>query len=281
MLQMSFGLALGGGGARGLAHIEFLKVLDDLGIKPSVISGTSIGAIVGAFYATGMSGREIEQLVDKLNFLKIGSFFFFFFLDITGLIKGKGVERFFRENLPIKSFEELPIKLKIVAADFWNREEIIFNQGDLIKAIRSSMSVPGILKPIKAKNRILVDGGTVNPLPYDIIRNDCDYTIAIDVSGVREPSGRKEIPTIFESLMMTFELLEHSLIEEKMKISKPDLYVKPAIINIDLLDFHKIDRIRESINDDVRKFRNNIIELLNLSSSSLLWRRLEKKLKNQ
>ena len=267
------GLALGGGGARGLCHIQFCKALDDLGLNPAVISGTSMGAIVGGFYAAGMSGKEMEKLVDKISLLEFTKMLDFAILQPTGLVKGKAVIEFFEKHLPVKTFEELKIPLKIVATDFWHRKEVIFDSGPLIPAIRASISIPAIFVPVKIDGVVLIDGGTVNPLPFDIIKDACDLLIAIDVSGTSEPSKSHPIPSMFESIMTSFQIMETALLKNKMKYVAPDIYMKPDLVNFQVLDFHRDKEIMESVKNDVKQFK----EMLKKKISENGEKRIKKK----
>jgi len=135
----TIGLALGGGGARGLCHIDFCMALDEMGLKPTIISGTSIGAIAGGFYAAGVSGAGMEEILEQIGIREISKMVDFSILNPSGLVKGKGVTDFLCKHLPAKTFEELLIPLKVVATDYWRREEVIFDSGDLIPAIRASI----------------------------------------------------------------------------------------------------------------------------------------------
>ena len=249
------GLALGGGGARGLCHIAFLKALDEMGYKPSIIAGTSMGAIIGAFYAAGISGREMEQILDKIGILEIRKMVDINILDNSSILKGKGVEEFFQRHIPIRTFEDLQIPLKIVAADFWRSKQVILSSGPLVPAIRASMSLPGIFEPIKMNDLVLIDGGAVNPVPYDIIRRDCDILIAIDVSGIRAPKKGDPIPSMFDGVMATFDIMMNSMIANQMKKIRPDIYIKPPLQNVRILDFHHMDTIMDCVKEDVVWFR--------------------------
>jgi len=155
------GLTLGSGGAKGLSHIAFIKVLDEKDIKPAVISGTSIGALIGAFYAGGMSGLQMEDLFDDMGIRRMGSMMDPSIFSNSGLLKGKKVEAFLADNLPCRDFSDLPIPLKVVATDFWNREEVVFSSGDLVTAVCASISVPVVMEPKLVEDRVLTDGGAV------------------------------------------------------------------------------------------------------------------------
>jgi NTE family protein len=260
MKKKRIGLALGGGGAKGLCHIAFLKALDEMGLKPSVIAGTSIGAIIGGFYAAGVSGAQMEDILRKVKISDVQKM-----MDISGslasaFLKGKGVERFFHKHIPARRFEDLQIPLKVVATDFWQRKEIVFAAGELIPAIRASMSIPGLFRPVKIGATVFVDGGAVNPLPYDILRKDCDVLIAIDVSGAKAPLGQDPMPSFMESIMSTFQIMQGSIVENKMRISRPDIYIKPELKNIRVLEFYRYAEIITGVKDDVERLKREVLE---------------------
>jgi NTE family protein len=258
MKKKKIGLALGGGGAKGLCHIAFLKALDEMRLKPSVIAGTSIGAIIGAFYAAGVSGAQIEEIFRTVRIAQINKMVDFSGPLASAFLKGKGVERFFHKHIPARHFKDLRIPLKIVATDFWRRREVIFASGELVPAIRASMSIPGLFKPVKIGDTVLVDGGAVNPLPYDILCTECDILVAIDVSGAKTPRREDHIPSFMESIMSTFQIMQRSIVEQKMRISRPNIYIKPELKNIRVLDFYRYAEIMRGVQDDVERFRHEV-----------------------
>lgn len=258
MKKKRIGLALGGGGAKGLCHIAFLKALDEMGLRPSVIAGTSIGAIIGGFYAAGVSGAQMEEILRKVRVLDINKMVDFSGPLTSAFLKGKGVERFFHKHIPAQRFKDLHIPLKVVATDFWRRREVVFTSGELIPAIRASMSIPGLFKPVKDGNTVLVDGGAVNPLPYDTIRTECDVLIAIDVSGAKTSPGHNQMPSFVESIMSSFQIMQRSIVEHKMQISKPDIYIKPELKNIRVLEFYRYAEIMRGVKDDVEQFKHEV-----------------------
>jgi NTE family protein len=260
MKKKRIGLALGGGGAKGFCHIAFLKALDEMGLKPVVIAGTSIGAIVGAFYAAGVSAAEMEDVLRKVRIKDVNRM-----VDFSGslTLKGKGFERFLYRLLPVRSFEELKIPLKVVATDFWRRREVIFERGELIPAIRASMSIPGLIKPVKIGDTVLVDGGAVNPVPYDTIRDECDILIAINVSGSKTSLRQDNMPSLMESIMSTFQIMQTSIVEHKLRISPPDIYIKPELKNIKALEFYRYAEIMNGVNNDVQHFKDEVSKWIN------------------
>ena len=252
----SIALALGGGGARGLAHIPILEAFDELGIRPKVIAGTSIGALFGAAYAAGLSGKEIrahakEVLKRRLDLVR----------DLySARVRTKGgllnalaprpaflsAERLLDIVLPAKlarDFDHLTIPLKIVASDFYAQEAVVFSSGPLRTAVGASIALPVIFQPMVVEGRVLIDGGLVNPLPFDVVADEADLTVAVDASGspVRRPG--REIPKAWETLFAANFIFERSIIREKLRTSQPDLYIDAGTSRFQILDFLKIDEI--------------------------------------
>ena len=265
----TIGIAFGAGGARGIAHILMIEALDELGIKPSIIAGSSIGAVVGAFYAAGFSSKDMKEILNQLINPKSDSVFDFLLKsDIvkmftmfdpqfikSGFIKGEKFQKYMESHLKVSRFEELKIPLKIVATDYWQKEAVVFEKGDLIQPIKASYSLPGLFTPVKIKNRILIDGGAVNPLPFDLIMNQCDITIAIDVTAFKAQS-ESEIPPTFDSVFTTYQTMQNSIIKERLKFLKPDIYIRPEIFDVRVFDFVKADLIfkqAESAKDELKK----------------------------
>jgi NTE family protein len=257
------GLALGGGGAKGLSHIAFLKALDELGIRPVVIAGTSIGAVIGALYAAGVSGAGLEQLLETVGFIELSKIVLdFSVLSDSAIFTGKRVEEFLARRLPFQTFEEIKIPLKVVATDFWNRREVIFESGNLISAIRASMAMPAVFEPVLLDGKVLIDGGAVNPLPYDLIRQESDLTIAIDASGEKTYTPKDPVPNMVESILSTFQIMQAAIVGAKKSLLPPDIYVKPALTNIRVLDFYRYKEILAGVQDEVQKFKETLQNLL-------------------
>jgi NTE family protein len=257
------GVALGAGGAKGLSHIAFLKALDELGVRPAVVAGTSIGAVIGAFYAAGVSGERLEQLVRDMGLRDLSKMVLdFSLLSESGIYKGKGVEDFLAREIPARSFEEMQIPLKVVATNFWDRRQVVFDKGSLITGVRASMAMPAIFEPVVLNDMVLVDGGAVNPLPYDLLRGECDLTIAIDVSGEKTSAPGKPVPNMVESILSTFQIMQAAIVEAKRRLNPPDIYVKPALTNIRVLDFYRYKEILAAVEDEVAGFKERLERLL-------------------
>ena len=266
----SIGLALGSGGASGLAHILMLEVFDELGIKPSVIAGSSIGSIIGALYASGLSGKEIRDIVSEFSGSDMEVFrtlirgdsglelmdLLKFDLDAGGLVDSQGFLNFLKQKIDHSTFEELPIRLKVVAADYRKRTQVVFETGELIPAVRSSMAVPGLFAPVVFEDRLLVDGGTVNPLPYDLLEGECDIMVAIDVGGESVDGTKK--PDFTDVLFNTFEIMQQAITCQKMKYLKPDIYIRPDIKDIRLLHFHRSQEIFEQAGPGAEELKTEL-----------------------
>jgi NTE family protein len=243
-------LALGGGGARGLAHIEILEVFDELGIKPHRLSGASIGGAFAAAYASGTSAAEIRAYVDRLVISKGDRLVDVFtkkdlwkWLDVIdfrrrGAVKVDNLAMLVDDGIIAPAFEDLAIPLKLVAADYWNRETVILDHGDLATAVKASMAIPGLFAPVEIGGRLLIDGGAVDPVPYDAWLDDCDITVAVDVSGART-AGRSRTPGFFDLVFNSFQIMQRAIVEEKMKRIPPDILVRPDIRDVRMFEFFK------------------------------------------
>ena len=175
------GLALGSGSARGLAHLGVIRAIADAGIEPDFITGTSMGALIGAIHAAGKLD-ELEATFLSFDWKKTVSFFDVV-LPKSGLLDGAKVGELVRAHVHADAIEALPISFAAVATDIVSGEEIVIRSGDVIEAVRASISVPGIFTPVKSNGRILVDGGLTNPVPVSVARSlGADIVIAVDLN---------------------------------------------------------------------------------------------------
>lgn len=249
-------LALGGGGARGLAHILMLEVFDELRIKPKIIAGTSIGAIFGAAYASGLSASEIRGIAEDAlrQRLDIVRQLFLSRSDpiqrMLGVVPRRNAllnpEALLRLVMPsrlAKDFADLKIPLRVVASDFFAQEQVVFDRGPLLPAIAASMALPVLFSPVTTKDRVLMDGGLVNPLPFDLVMGEADITVAIDVSGAKRVPDDQVVPSAIETIVASSQILQHSIVREKLKWLQPDIYINVAVDGFHVLDFRKLDRI--------------------------------------
>lgn len=244
-------LALGSGGARGLAHIPVLEAFDELGITPSAIAGCSMGAVMGAGYAAGMSGKEIRAFsLESLR--KQGDFAWRLitvqweslreqwrekrsFSEFSMQVEATGVAQEFLPAALPKTFEELRIPLAVVATDLHARREVVYRSGLLRRAVAGSMAIPGVLRPVEFEGRVLIDGGAVNPLPFDLLRKDADIVVAVDITRLRDVPNR--IPDPVPLLFLAGDIMTHSIVSEKLKSGAPDILLRPNVSAFDSLDF--------------------------------------------
>jgi NTE family protein len=250
----SYALALGGGGARGLGAIAVLEVLDEIGRKPAAIAGVSIGAAIGAAYAGGMPARAIRRYVIEIAHRRSQTIARLMRTRAAGLSElfstGLGnpmlldaeklVATFLPATVP-EDFASLNIPLTVIAADLHGRSEAAFTSGPLRKAIAASMAIPGLLRPVEIDGRILIDGGAVNPLPFEHLRGKADVVIAVDSSV--GPSEARTVPQPWESLLATFQVMGHVIVAEKLKHGVPDLVLRPEMSLFRLLDFFQASAI--------------------------------------
>ncbi|HEY5653017.1 MAG TPA: patatin-like phospholipase family protein [Pontiella sp.] len=279
MSMKKIGLTLGGGGAKGFAHIPILEVFDELGIKPYCITGTSIGAIIGALYASGHSAKDLaEMLLRLVSIAKKPSFKDLFrntdtfkFLELIdphfslkpkGLLKGEKFLSYLYEQMQVNTFEELKIPLKTVATDFWRKEQVVFESGALLPAVRASMALPYIFTPVFLNDRVLVDGGLVNNVPHDLLSPQCNIRIAVDIMGETSTSKTK-IPNPMEAVFHTYNVMMDAMVREKLENHPVDIYMQPPIIDIDMLDFHKAEIIYQQglvAKDDFKRQLEHLLE---------------------
>lgn len=247
------GLALGGGGARGLAHIAVLEAFDEAGVKPVMITGTSIGALIGAVYASGMSAVEIRNYCHKafagrsaiirhIYARSRGRFWELWRPWSRAIFRS---ERLFELALPHelpKTFEGLQIPFRSVATDFFAHSEYVSASGALLPAIAASASLPALLTTVKLDGRVLMDGGYVNPLPFDLLKPHADFIIAVDVSGGPGVAG-KRAPSAAEAILGAAQISLRSILEAKLKVDAPDLLLRPKVGHFGALDFRRMDEI--------------------------------------
>ena len=251
------GLALGGGAARGYAHIPVLDALDELGIRPAIVAGTSIGAIFGAAYAAGMTGAEIRVFATELfakrtevmrrlaanwpgNLMALWNPF------TPAMLNGETLLDILMPEILPRKIEDLKLPFVAVATDFYAQEQVLYDRGPLIPAVAASASLPALLKPVAIDGRVLIDGGFINPTPFDIVAPKVDVTLAVDLTGGkgRRPTGK--VPASVEAWVGAAQITLHSIVEEKLKHAGPDILIRPDVARFAVLDFFKIKDILEA-----------------------------------
>ncbi len=231
-------LVLGGGAARGFAHVGVLHVLEDAKIPVELIVGTSVGSLVGALYADGHNARELALMsrdLDRRDFFDFGLAPALFG---TGLARGARLERWVRDRLHAKEIEHLAIPFAAVATDLDDGNVVVLARGDVARAVRASSAIPGVFEPVQLDGRLLVDGGVVANLPVKVARHlGADVVIAVDVTEV---SGKAQPSNFVEVVMRAVTILTHEGVEESARAA--DVLVAPAVGGVDLLDFDAKER---------------------------------------
>jgi NTE family protein len=243
-------VAFGGGGARGLSHIHIIETLDELGIRPVAIAGSSIGAIMGAGMAAGMTGAAIREhalmtvgnkgaVVSRLwglrpqtvrdavaNGVRIGQF---------------NLERILKAFLPAElpeRFEDLQIPMTVTATDYYAQAEVLVSEGALFPALAASSAIPAVFMPVRLHGRVMIDGGISNPVPYECLMDLADIVIGIDVVGAPEGDGT-HIPNRMESIFGSGQLMMQTAISLKLRLQAPHIFLRPVVGRTGVMDFLK------------------------------------------
>ncbi|MCX8996301.1 patatin-like phospholipase family protein [Rhizobiaceae bacterium BDR2-2] len=266
-------VAFGGGGARGLAHIHVIEVLDELGLKPVAVAGASIGAIMGAGLAAGMSGREIrdyavetlgnsglvfsrlwsirpDNMRDALGGFRLGQF------NLERILKA-----FLPEAIP-DDFKDLVLPLKIVATDYYGQCGTLIETGPLRPAIAASAALPALFMPVRIHGRVLIDGGIFNPIPYEPLMDEADIVIGVDVVGAPEGDGT-HVPNRIDSLFGASQLMMQANVALKLRIAPPHIFLRPPVNRFKVLDFLKVEEVLEataSVRDELKRELDRVIE---------------------
>lgn len=222
-------LVLGGGAARGFAHIGVIKALESQGIRPDIVVGTSAGSVVGALYAAGYSGFDLQKVALTMDEGKVGDWS----LSERGFIKGEMLQDFVNRAVKNRPMEKLGIPFAAVATDLQSGEMVVFRVGNTGMAVRASSSVPGVFQPVRIDGRDYVDGGLTSPVPVQAARSmGADFVIAVDISS-RPRYGKTG--DAFDILMQTFTIMEQSI--TRFETKDADVLIRPAIGNIGATDF--------------------------------------------
>jgi len=223
------GLALGGGAARGFAHIGVIQVLEEAGIRPDLVIGTSAGSLVAALYASGKSGTELASLAQSMDEGAITDWSF----PGRGLIRGDALARYVREHTGGKRIEQMKLPLGIVATDLDNGQGIVFRIGDTGVAVRASSAVPAVFQPVRIGSREYVDGGLVAPVPVRYARQmGAQLVIAVDIS---EPPDGAATGDVVRMLLQTFSIMGRSI--NRFELAEADIVLRPKLAGVSRADF--------------------------------------------
>ena len=222
-------LVLGGGAARGYAHVGVIKTLESNGIRPDIIVGTSVGSVVGALYAAGYSGFELQRLALAMDDAMVSDWS----LPDRGFIKGEALQNYVNTVLSNRPIEKLARTLAIVATDLQTGEAVVFRTGNTGMAVRASSSVPGVFQPVRINGHDYVDGGLVSPVPVKIARSlGADVVIAVDVSS--RPRYGKTTSSL-DVLLQTFNIMGQSIASHELL--QADIVIRPNVDGVGGTDF--------------------------------------------
>ncbi len=269
------GLALGGGGARGIAHVAVIEALDEMGIVPTALAGTSIGAIYAAARASGLDGaslraRTLESFGDRsAAFAKLWNRRPKKFGDLfsgswsLGQLSPETVLDIFVPEAFAATFADCSIPLAVVATDFWGGREAVLSSGDLRRAVAASIALPSIFKSVVIDGRVLMDGGVMNPVPVDALPVDVDLVVAVDVVSYPEPDEGKALPGALQAVIGATQLMQQQIAAYKFETRRPDVLIRPPVNDVHVLDFlgaEKILAAAEPVKDEVKRKLGRLIE---------------------
>ena len=225
------GLALGGGAARGFAHVGVIQVLEEAGLHPNYVAGTSAGSLVAALYASGKSSQELRRVADTMEEAEITDWMVP--LLNRGALRGEALARYVNTQVGGKLIEQMKIPLAIVATDLRNGEAVAFRRGNTGSAVRASSAVPAVFQPVRIGDREFVDGGLVAPVPVRQVREmGANFVVAVDISS--DPEGNPAGDT-FQILMQTFAIMGKSI--NALALREADMVVRPPLSGVKSADF--------------------------------------------
>jgi NTE family protein len=257
--KLRIGLVLGGGGARGFAHIGVLRALENRGIEVTAIAGCSMGAIIGALHAAGYTSARIHEVFRGIDVIRL--------LDrsgMGGLIGGRGITRHLEKHIPA-TFEDLKIPLSATSVDVQRGKLVVLNDGELMPALRATSALPGLVAAVRHRGRVLVDGGLLNNLPVDVIRTmTMDPVVAVDTSApadrelaftdertlwekLRKPLLEGKRPLVFEMMMKAIDIPQAPLNSIRLSLNPPEVLIRPPLSpDLKIEDYLRLDEAVEA-----------------------------------
>lgn len=259
--DLKVGLALSGGGIRGISHLGVLKGLNEAGIFPTKLSGTSAGAIVGAMYCNGYQPNEILKIIVETNYFK----FMRPAISLKGILKMNIVGDLFKLYLTHNSFSDLKIPLTIAATDIIKGKVVYFSDGELINPILASSCIPGMFDPIIIKERPFVDGGVLNNLPVEPLEGFCDFVIGVNCNHLPEETNIRNMKSLIErSVIMSMNYNVYS------RKSKCDFFIEAeGLGKYGVFDIKKAPQLFQAGYDRVSQFIDENPAILELSTKKV------------
>lgn len=255
-------LVLGGGGARGIAHIGAIEELERQGFEVSAVAGTSMGALVGGMYASGHLEPFKEWLcaLDRYKVFGLVDFA----LSSEGLVKGDRVMRAMQDLVPDVLIEQMPVPFAAVAADLATGREVVLDRGGLYEAIRASISIPSVFRPVHRDGMVLVDGGMVNPVPYDRVRRcEGDLLVAVDVSAPfgGDPRVRARMSlNHYKVLVTSSQIMQQRIASLQRRLCPPDILVGLPADRFSMFEFYRSAEIIEEGREAMRAAIGRFVE---------------------
>ena len=229
--NLKLGVALGGGAARGFAHIGVLQVLEEEGIKPHMVVGTSAGSVVAAFYASGKTGQQLQWLADTMDESQFTDWANPF--TGRGMLRGEALGKYINSQLNGMKIEDMKLPLGIVATDLRTGDGVLFRRGDVATAVRASSAVPSVFEPVRIAGKDYVDGGLVSPVPVRYAKQmGADLVLAIDISSRPEDAKTSDMLKV---LLQTFSIMGKSI--SQLELAQADVVVRPALPDIGSTEF--------------------------------------------
>lgn len=231
---VKIGLALGGGAARGFAHIGVIKALEAQGIVPDIVVGTSAGSLVGALYAAGNSGFALHKMALEMDEAAISDWSVPLFAKTTGVLKGEALQSYVNKTVNNVPLEKLKIRFGAVATDLNSGQPILFQRGNTGTAVRASSAVPSVFQPVRIGNHSYVDGGLVSPVPVRFAREmGADFVIAVNISS--QPEAQASSSSV-DVLLQTFAIMGQSINQHELKDA--DIVIQPRLGGMKGSDFN-------------------------------------------
>ena len=263
------GVALGSGGARGLAHISYIEALDEMGLAPAVIAGTSIGALIGAGWANGMTGAElrehalrmlgnVQELAGRLWMSSKPTLEGFMSNGISMQIDAHNITEAFLPDAFPDDFAALTIPFNVLATDYHAWSQVVFRSGSLRQAISASLAIPAIFRPVRIGEQVFIDGGATNPLPVDRAGIGSDIVIAIDVNGTPDDPAEKGDPNPIDVGFVATQIMTQSIVRSTLEIHEPDIYVHPPAKGIRTLEFWRIRELLAQVDEGKDDFKRTV-----------------------
>jgi len=249
------GLALGSGAARGFAHIGVLQVLEQEGIPVDFVSGCSIGALIGALYCSGMTVKEMIELAEKIEP--------WHWVDLSrpgkGLIIGDKIEDMIKKYTGERAFDELEIPLSIVATDLYSGQRYVFDRGPVYRAVRASISIPGIFRPVEMEDKLLVDGAVVDAVPVELVR----YMGARVIIGVNLGAHftDRKIENIYQTIIQSIDIMQNEI--KRLRGIKADVLIEPDLKDINPTTFNEVEKCVEEGRSAAMNAMNDIKKIVN------------------